>query len=171
MRSTLFFFPLILLLTACNRKPASPTDQTIEQLKSGIENKDPATYYLLASKLFKQGDKDEAAFWFYLGQLRFRFELAANPKQDPSGGPALFGALSEEVGRPLNEYAFADIPKLARTIDKVLEWDASHDNGYTPKQPNQAALTDTRDGLVKLKETILAKQDEIKASRKASGLE
>lgn len=169
--NVLFLLLALLSLAACNAKSASSADPMVEQLKSGIENKDPSTYYVLAAKLFEHGDKDEAVFWFYLGQLRFRFELLANPSQDPSGGPALFGALSAEVGGPINEYAFGDIPKLAQTIDAVLQWDATHDNTYTPKQPHQAALTQVRQGLLELKQTTLARQDQIKIQRRADGLD
>ena len=152
------------------QKPNTTTMETPEQLKAGIEAKHPATYYTLAAKLFEAGQKDEAIFWFYLGQLRYRFHLTASKNLDPSGDPALFGALSETVGRPLNEYAFGDIPKLAATIDKVLEWDAAHDNGFTPKSANQAVLVNTRAGLAGLKTSIVRDQEKIKAQRKANGL-
>jgi hypothetical protein len=64
------------------------------------------------------GKRDEAVFWFYAGQLRYRVYLLVNKdKLEPSGDPAVFASLSEEIGRPLNEYAFGDIPQLAKTID------------------------------------------------------
>src|SRR4030095_3345483 len=94
------------------KNPASQSDwlkQTPETLKVGIEQNHPAAFYILASKLFGDGKKDEAVFWFYAGQLRYRFYLKANPGLNPSGDPALFASLSETVGRPVNEYAFGDI--------------------------------------------------------------
>jgi len=164
------------MATGCNggNAPGSPTatsTETVDELKAGIENKHPSTYYTLAKKLFTEGTKDEAVFWFYLGQLRYRFYLKASKNLDPSGDPALFASLSEVVGRPLNEYAFGDIPKLAETIDKVLEWDETHDNGFTPKQGNEELLKSIRDGLAGLKDKILTDQERIKAQRKQNGLE
>ena len=106
-----------------------------------------------------------------MGQLRYRFHLAVTKGLDPSGDPAVFASLSEMVGRPLNEYAFGDVPKLAATIDRVLAWDAEHENGFTAKAGNEAALEEIRGGLKEMKETILREQESIKAQRKANGLE
>jgi hypothetical protein len=79
----------------------------IEQIRNGIENKHPSYFYILAGKLFAAGKKDDAVFWFYAGQLRYRVYLVMNKdKLEPSGDPALFASLSEEIGRPLNKYAF-----------------------------------------------------------------
>src|SRR5215203_2937250 len=58
----------------------------------GLETQDPVAYYARAAKLFQAGRRDEAVFLYYLGQLRFRTYLAANPTLPKSGGPALFGA-------------------------------------------------------------------------------
>ena len=135
-----------------------------------IESNHPAAYYQLAAKLFADGKKDEAVFWYYVGQLRYRLHLQTAKNLDPSGDPALFTSLSETVGRPLNEYAFGDIPKLAATIDKVLEWDAAHDNGFTPKKGNENAVEQNRSGLASMKEMLLKDLDKIKAQRKENGL-
>ncbi len=75
----------------------------------------PAEYYKRAGELFKEGKKDDAVFVFYLGQLRFRTHLLAKPGGDPTGDPAIFTSLSEVIGKPINQYAFGDIPTLART--------------------------------------------------------
>jgi hypothetical protein len=131
----------------------------------------PAAYYQLAAHLFQAGQRDEAVFWFYLGQLRYRFHLAAAQHLDPSGDPALFAALSESVGRPLNEYAFADIPTLAATLDRVLAWDFAHPNTFTPKESHQQTLAQIRTGLQELRDTILKDQATIRASRRANGLD
>ena len=142
-----------------------PTRQIIDR----IETKHPATYFLLAKRLFVEGEREEAVFWFYLGQIRYRSYLKLNPKLDPSGDPALFSSLFEVVGRPINVYAFGDIPKLIDTIDRALEWDGSHADTYAPKaSPDRNQIVN---GLRALKVSILAQQDEIRASRTAKGLE
>ena len=156
------------------KSAASTSDwlkQSPETLKIGIEGNHPAAYYILASKLFEGGKKDEAVFWFYAGQLRYRFYLQANPGLNPSGDPALFASFSETLGRPLNEYAFGDIPRLAKTIDEVLSWDAAHVNGFTSKTAHPQAYAEIRDGLVKLRDYMLKNQAEIKRQRISNGLE
>jgi hypothetical protein len=141
------------------------------QMIEAIEDKHTAAYYELAAQLFAQGQKDEGVFWFYVGQLRYRFHLEASPGLDPSGDPALFGSLSEVVGRPINEHAFGDIPKLAAIIDRVLAWDAGHVNGFTKKDGHAKALEGIREGLAEMKDTVLRDQEEIKRQRRENGLE
>ena len=153
-------------------KPEDAFDRmSPDELKAGIEKRHPVAYYFLAAKLFAAGAREEAVFWFYAGQLRFRFHLAANPKLSPSGDPALFGSLSEVMGRPINEYAFGDPPQLGATIDKVLAWDERTDNGFTSKTQHAKLWGEIRGGLSKLGEYVRTSADEIRAERQKNGLE
>ncbi|MEX2213651.1 MAG: hypothetical protein WD768_05960 [Phycisphaeraceae bacterium] len=154
--------------------PGAPGDYSAmlpAQILDGIEKQHPAAYYILAAKLFEEGKKDDAVFWFYTGQLRYRYHLMANKDLNPSGDPALFASLSEQVGRSLNEYAFGDIPKLAATIDRVLKWDDEHDNAFTAKSKNAAEYKKIRSGLGDMKDHITANEASIKRDRKAAGLD
>jgi hypothetical protein len=163
-----------LVATLGQAPAASPDDfhrQTPEQLKAGIEKQHPAAYYVLAGKLFEAGQKDEAVFWFYAGQLRYRFHLAANPTLPRSGDPALFASLTDVVGAPINGYAFGDIPQLVATIDKVLGWDERTDNAFTSKTAHAATLKGIRDGLTGMRAQVLSRSDEIRAERTKNGLE
>lgn len=146
------------------------TRQSPEQLLDSIERKHPTTYYVLASKLFADDQRDEAVFWFYVGQLRYRFHLEADPSLDPSVDPALFASLSESVGRPLNEYAFGHVPTLLGAVDRALAWDEEHDNGFTSKTEYAAALDTTRAGLKDFREFLVNNQEDIKRQRTANGL-
>src|SRR3954470_23971828 len=69
------------VVVMCLAAPARAADdfeaQTTAQLEAGIEAKHPASYIMLAAKLFQAGRRDDAVFWFYLGQLRYRTHLAA----------------------------------------------------------------------------------------------
>ncbi len=142
-----------------------------EQLMTGIENAHPATYYALALKLFAGEKKDDAVFWFYAGQLRYRFHLASHPELDPSGDPAVFASLAETVGRPINEYAFGDLRTLDATLGKVRGWDEKTPNGFTSKTRYAAAWKTTRDGMESLVKYMRENGEQIRAQRRASGLE
>ena len=131
----------------------------------------PAEYYKRASELFKEGRKDDAVFIFYLGQLRFRTHLLAKPGGDPTGDPAIFSSLSEVIGKPINQYAFGDIPNLARTIDAVLAYDTANADTFTSPTEFAKIHTDVRDGLTAMKAKMLAEADRIRASRLKNGLE
>jgi len=168
---TLVLFTLVVATTALGSDPADDaTKKTPEQLKKGIENQHPAAYYILAQKLFESGKKDEAVFWFYAGQLRYRFHLLANPNLEPSGDPALFASLSEVIGRPINEYAFGDLKALDATLEKVLAWDEATANGFTSTKEHKAEWLKTRDGLKGMRKQVMESGDSIRAQREANGL-
>jgi len=38
------------------------------------ENYAPPVFYALSEALLVRGEKDDAAFWFYAGQIRTRFD-------------------------------------------------------------------------------------------------
>lgn len=145
--------------------------QTPDQLRRGIEGQHPAVHYVLAQKLFASGQKDEAVFWFYAGQLRYRFHLRVTPGLDPSGDPALFASLSEVIGRPINEYAFGDLDALRGTLTRVLLWDERSPNGFTAKDRHGAAWREIRSGLERLDAHIRDNAETIRAQRRANGLE
>jgi hypothetical protein len=146
--------------------PAIPADVTT------LAGEHPAEYYRRAAKLFGEGRKDDAVFIFYLGQLRYRARLTARRSElKPDGDPALFGSLSEMVGRPLNEYAFGDIPALVRTLEAVLAYDEANPDRFTPPSQYPQAHAGVRSGLVGMKSQILADVESIRAKRRQNGLE
>ena len=151
---------------------AQAADQeTAAQLKQGIEKKHPAEYYKLALKLFADpATKQEAVFWFYVGQIRYRYHLAANPNLPPDGDPAVFASLSEVVGRPINEFAGGKPDLWISQIQRALEWDEQHDNGFTPKSKAPAEYGQIRAGLVAMRQQLIAMKDKLPAMRKANGL-
>ena len=131
----------------------------------------PAEYYKRASELFKEGKKEDAVFVFYLGQLRYRTFLLAKPGGDPTGDPAIFTSLSEVIGKPINQYAFGDIPGLARTIDAVLAYDTTNPDKFTSPTEFAKIHNDVRGGLTAMKAKMLAEADRIRADRLKNGLE
>lgn len=143
---------------------------SIEQLEKGIENQHPAAYYVLAQKLFVSGRKNEAVFWFYAGQLRYRAYLLCNTGLKPDGDPALFASLSEVIGRPINVYAFGNVDDLVATIDRVLVWDVKTANGFKPVEKCRTQTASVREGLVKMRQETLRNAGEIRRQRIRNGL-
>ncbi|WP_417810478.1 hypothetical protein [Thalassospira alkalitolerans] len=151
--------------------PEEMKDMAPDALRDGIENRHPSAYYILAAKLFNDGKRDDAVFWFYTGQLRFRTLLGCKPDLAPDRDPALFASLNETVGRPLNSYAFGDVDALGGMIGGVLEWDGEHPNGYVAKSECEQTITAERAGLGELRNMITEKADEIRKQRAENGLE
>ena len=114
--------------------------------------------------------KQEAVFWFYVGQLRYRYYLAANPDLPRDGDPAVFASLSEVIGRPINEYAGGKPDLWIAEINHALEWDAAHDNGFTPKSKSPDNYRQIRAGLVALRDHVVSIKDKLPEMRRQNGI-
>lgn len=159
-----------ILLAGSSQAEKAP-DESPAQLKQGIGGRHPADYYKLAAKLFQAGStKQEALFWFYVGQLRYRYYLAANPDLPRDGDPAVFASLSEVIGRPINEYAGGKPDLWIAEINHALEWDAAHDNGFTPKSKSPDNYRQIRAGLVALRDHVVAIKDKLPEMRRQNGI-
>tara|TARA_R110002012_G_scaffold144054_2_gene302242 strand:+ start:1609 stop:2199 length:591 start_codon:yes stop_codon:yes gene_type:complete len=145
-------------------------DMTAGEIRDHIENKHPAAYYILAQKLFNAAQRQEAVFWFYAGQLRYRVYLTCHPDLPADGDPALFGSLSEQIGRPLNVYAFGNVDALSATLDRVLDWDRETPNGFTPKPQCVDAVKLQRAGLDDLRRMVISQANDIRKTRRENGL-
>jgi hypothetical protein len=146
--------------------PLVPSPPGVEQLNG----EHPSEYYRRAAVLFKEDKKDEAVFIFYLGQLRYRARLLSHPALDPSGEPALFTSFQQVVGKPVNEHAFGDIPRLLTTLDAVLIYDRGHPDKFTPPSTFPEAWRQTREGLSRMRAQVEKDADKIRASRERNGL-
>ncbi len=143
---------------------------TPAEIERALPKEHPSSYYLYASRLWNEGKSDDAVFWFYGGQLRFRFHLRANPKLPPDGDPALFASFQAVLGEPINLYVGGDPKKWIAQIDRVLAWDEKTANGFTSKKSHAAELAEIRTGLVKLRDHIATNQDSIRAKREEEGI-
>ncbi|MEO1746017.1 MAG: hypothetical protein AAFR13_05750 [Pseudomonadota bacterium] len=123
-----------------------------------------------AAELFGAGKRDEATYLYYVAQLRVRIYLEARPDLDPSGEPALAGALFDVVGRPINEWAFGDVDAVIAVMDRVLAWHAANDDQVTPKASNAQAHLTIVEGLRSFRDQIAADPEGIRAQRRANGL-
>ncbi len=145
--------------------------ETPEQMIARAETLHPASLYQLAAQLLGvKGRADEAVKWFYIGQLRYRFHLAATRQASGANDRILFSALNESVGRPINEYAFGDVDSALAQIDEALLWDAAHDNHLTSKTRHAEKWAEIRQGLSDLSDSMLAKKEEIRRTRTKNGL-
>lgn len=103
---------------------------SIEKAIRHPEDFNPVVLYGLSSTLFRDGKKDEAVFWFYVGQLRGRSD--ANKALDISAKSAI-GMLNQKFGGPINQYAMKDISKLKDIVSRVVSFDESTARHYDPR--------------------------------------
>jgi hypothetical protein len=147
-----------------------PQTLGLDELIRIMPDQHPAFYYVLAQRLFAANRKDEAVFWLYAGQLRYRIRLACHANLRPDIEPALFGSLQETVGQPINEYAGADPAAWAAAVERARAWDAGTRNGFEPKAACAAAIAEQREGMGQLIAHIRANPDAIRRQRASNGL-
>lgn len=110
------------------------------------QNYAPPVFYVLSSLLFASGRKDDAAFWFYAGQLRARFD--ANRCNDVSARSAV-AVLNDRYGTPINQYTFKNPDKLAALVEKVVKWDRDTPHSYDHRWINLSGMGATTSAMGK----------------------
>lgn len=106
---------------------SSEKEAKIKEIQAAPEKYAPPVLYVLSATLFQQGKKDEAAFWFYAGQVRARFD--SNRCADVSAREAV-AVLNQQYGPSINKYAFQNVDKLEALIPRVIEWDRKTPHKY-----------------------------------------
>ena len=123
---------------------AEEQQRTIEQIKDRPQNFAPPVFYVLSNVLFERGEKDDATFWFYAGQLRARFD--ANRCADATARQAV-RELNRSFGPAINQYALQDVPRLEALIARVVEWDGRTPHRYDHRWINLHGMGAMRSGL------------------------
>lgn len=140
------------------------------QVEARLPQLHPASYYLYASRIFNEGRKDDAVVWYYVGELRYRFLLAARPSLEREES-TVFNSMHSMVGGMINQYAAGDLERWIGQIDAALAWDEANPNGFTSKIAYPAAYRSSRAGGDKLKAAIKSDPEKIRAMRAQRGLE
>lgn len=144
---------------------AIPTAELIETAPSAH----PSTLYRISARLLENGKELEAAKWMYAGQLRYRFLIEALGDA-AAEERVLFSALTESIGRPVNEYIAGNPDEWIAAMQWALDWDAAHDNPFTSKTGFASELAGIRSGLAALVDRVDANRDLIRDQRDAAGL-
>lgn len=165
-RAVIRWTPGLLGCMACGMTVPARAQDAAPEVPGGH----PLLDYQRAIALFGNGKRDEATYWFYRGQMRFRIHLAARPGMPQDGDPALFASLSDMVERPVNEWAFGDVAGVAAILGRVLAWHAANDDAFTPKAQFPVAHAQVRAGLESFRASILADRGSIRAERTRNGL-
>lgn len=131
----------------------------------------PLDDYETAMTLFEDGDRDVATCLFYRGQYRMRVFLDVVPEQDASGMPALFAAMNETVGGPINEWAGGDPEGWAASMECALDWVRQADDPLLPRVLFGGSHDRVEADFVALIEDVRSSADDIRAERARRGLE
>ncbi|MES2062960.1 MAG: hypothetical protein V4456_13625 [Bacteroidota bacterium] len=95
----------------------------------------PPVLYALAYALFQQNKKDDAIYWFYLAQLRARYDV--NRCTDKTASAAQY---NQVFGPSINEYAFANLDLLEKTIPKIIIFVENNEELYDQRWINLSGM-------------------------------
>lgn len=114
-------------------KSKATQDKAIRAIEADSAQYAPPVLYQLSATLYQRGEKDKAAFWFYAGQLRGRYD--ANRCGDLSARSAI-AVMNDQFGPPINQYMFSNLSKLEAVIPEVLAWDKKTAHNYDQRWIN-----------------------------------
>jgi hypothetical protein len=145
------FLSLTLLFGLVTNGVALEPKQILEwpsaEVEKALPSSYPMAYYLYSARLAHEGDKERALFWYYIGELRYRFYLAVNPDLSPDGAPALFGSLHQSVGQSVADPKQIDRATSIKEFKQALDWDAANENKVTSKRVHHKAWLTVRANL------------------------
>lgn len=131
-------------LTILNQPNSKAAKTLIEKIKANPNDYNPTALYALSDALFQLNEKEAAAFWFYVGQLRARID--ANISMDKSAGQAV-GVLNNYFGPQINQYTFSDLDQLTETVIKALEFVKNNEETYDRRWINLHGMEAVISGL------------------------
>jgi hypothetical protein len=125
-------------------KKRKQKQETVDAVLSNPHSYNPPVLYALSKELFQQGKKDDASFWFYVAQLRARYD--ANLCLDNSAKQAV-AVLNNAYGPEINKYAFQDMDKLRKMVEKVVEFVRLNEETYDHRWINLHGMGAVMAGL------------------------
>lgn len=130
-----------------------------EVLEDPAQLKEPLMLFAPAIVLYQHGAKEDGVFWFYAAQLRTRYQLVF---EGGDRGQLMMVMMMAAAG--INNYAFQDIARFNRTLDRVLEWDRKTPNPIrereqTPDEREKVAAV--YKGIDEMRKKLAAEKDEI----------
>jgi len=131
-------------ITLLSSGTAEERQKTITRIKARPQDYAPPVLYAMSSALFASGEKDEATFWFYAGQVRARVD--ASICADATARQAV-SVLNRQYGAPINQHAFQDIAKLEALVPRVVEWDRKTPYNYDRRWINLHGMKAVMSGM------------------------
>lgn len=120
------------------------TDKTeiIDSVEHSPDKYIPPVLYVLSYVLFNSDRKNEAAFWFYLAQLRARYDV--NRCADKTANASEY---NQKFGPDINKYATQNLDSLQVLITNVINFEKNHAENYDQRWINLTGMVAMSAGL------------------------
>jgi hypothetical protein len=120
----------------------------------------PPVVYALSKELFTRGRKREAAYWFYVGQLRARYDANLCLDNTAEQGVSI---LTDMYGAEINKFALENIDSLKITVNKVVAFVRTNEEDYDHRWINLHGMDAVQNRKTKELSHPKSKWPEIKA--------
>ncbi len=107
----------------------------IDSVERNANNYTPPVLYVLSNLLFSQKKYNEACYWFYLAQLRARYDV--NRCTDKTANAETY---NENFGPVINEYAFHHLDSLKIIVLKVVNFERINEERYDQRWINLTGM-------------------------------
>jgi hypothetical protein len=121
----------LLLMDTTNAVDNKLVDSTIKNANYYT----PPVLYALSYKLFHLDKKSEASCWFYIAQLRARYDV--NRCTDATSSATQY---NEFFGPEINKYAFTNLDTLEKIVIKSVNYVKVNEEKYDPRWINLTGM-------------------------------
>ena len=161
MKSLATILLLLAALTAgaAPKKPSKMDDALLQlqRAKTAAETLPALTYilghaaeapslqlFIGATAAMSNNRLQDAAFLFYVAQMRSRYDLVRFPPKGTGGDSptALLAALNQQIGAAVNPAIMRDPAALTAVVKRVEAWSPTTPPGYEPGWPHTAGKQD-----------------------------
>jgi hypothetical protein len=132
------------IIEILNDKNNTLKQQILDRILNNPNYYNPPVLYAVSRELFIQEKKDEAMYWFYVAQLRARYD--SNLCLDNSAKQAV-SILNNYYGPDINKYAFQDLNKLEKTVIKVVDFVKTNEENYDQRWINLHGMDAVQNNL------------------------
>ncbi len=165
MKNILAFILISLSFLSSAQEKSTPLSKEVLELASKLEEQHPFEFMKEAANFYAKDKLNDAGFLFYLGQLRYKYYISANPDVKDAD-KALFASLQSNIGMEINFALGANLDNYLSIIDHVISWDEKHDYKFYSKTKSPDNHKEILDGLIKLRKYIVENKTELNQARK-----
>ena len=140
---------------------AAKDPKAVQRIVKEAATAEPHLLMQAAVGLLESGQREQAVFWFYAGQLRARYWPTLQGQN-----AQILTILLMTLGEQVNAAAFRDIPALVKTLDAVVAWDEKTYARWAAAMklnPADPAMRERRrkaiEGLGPFKQRLLAERE------------
>jgi len=123
---------------------STTTDKSklIDSVEDHANNFIPPVLYILSGVLYNYHKFNEAAFWFYVAQLRARYDV--NRCTDKTASAATYNM---NYGPSINDYALKHLDTLEKIVARVVSFVRMNDELYDQRWINLNGMQAVTEGL------------------------